>query len=295
MPVDAWNIHAFILRERSCAYYPEDCWGAEVPPGIDLPQGMLYEIQDNDSIDIFKQHIQRFRQWMADRGYQDRPLIVTEFGVQMWPEYGFSPERVNAFMDAAFDYLMTAASPVGYPADRYRLVQRWAWYSLTDDNFNGWLFDPKTGERTVFGDNFATYTAPIEATVNLAPVRIWTDPIVPVSSGKPITLTLYTQVVNNGHVSTSNPTSVRFYNGHPAAGGTPIGDDQPIPLLDGCASTAIVKVVWREVPPGMYSLYVVVDPLEIVAEGDETDNVRSYPVLIAISNLWLPVILKTQP
>lgn len=48
MPVDVWNIHAFILRERSCQYYPEDCWGAEIPPGIDWPQGELYDIQDND-------------------------------------------------------------------------------------------------------------------------------------------------------------------------------------------------------------------------------------------------------
>ena len=53
MPVDIWNIHAFILRERSCEYYPEDCWGAEIPPGIDWPEGELYEIQDNDNLVVF--------------------------------------------------------------------------------------------------------------------------------------------------------------------------------------------------------------------------------------------------
>ena len=66
MPVDVWNIHAFILNERSCTYFPEDCWGADVPPGINVPEGMRYGIQDNDSLVIFKQLIVDFRQWMAD-------------------------------------------------------------------------------------------------------------------------------------------------------------------------------------------------------------------------------------
>ena len=70
MPVDVWNIHAFILNERSCTYFPEDCWGADVPPGIDVPEGNRYGIQDNDSLVIFKQFIVDFRRWMADRGYQ---------------------------------------------------------------------------------------------------------------------------------------------------------------------------------------------------------------------------------
>ncbi|NTV37698.1 MAG: hypothetical protein HGA82_00635 [Anaerolineales bacterium] len=48
MPVDVWNIHGFILNERSCTYFPEDCWGADVPPGINAPEGMRYGIQDND-------------------------------------------------------------------------------------------------------------------------------------------------------------------------------------------------------------------------------------------------------
>ena len=73
MPVDVWNIHAFILNERSCTYFPEDCWGADVPPGIDVPEGMRYGIQDNDNLVIFKQFIVDFRQWMADRGYQGTP------------------------------------------------------------------------------------------------------------------------------------------------------------------------------------------------------------------------------
>jgi hypothetical protein len=294
MPVDVWNIHAFILRERSCDIYPDDCWGAEVPPGIDEPQGMLYEIQDNDSLDIFKQHIEWFRQWMADKGYQDRPLIITEFGVQMWPDLGFPPERVNAFMDGTFDYLLTATGPLGYPADGYRLVQRWAWYSLTDDSFNGWLFDPTSKARTAFGDHFATYTAALSATVNLFPVKLWHEPPVLFSPSEPVTYTLYAQVANNGNVGTSTTTIARFYEGDPGQGGVQIGSDQVIPTLGGCASSATVEVTWSNVPPGAHTAYVVVDPLNSVTEDNESDNTLSSRVLVATSRLFLPAIFRVE-
>ncbi len=292
MPVDVWNIHAFILRERSCDCYPEDCWGAEIPPGIDECDGMLYTIQDNDDLEIFKEHIVRFRQWMAERGYQDRPLIITEFGVQMWPDYGFPPDRVNAFMDATFDYLMTATSTLGYPADDYRLVQRWAWYSLADDHFNGWLFDPATKARTVFGDNFAAYTAQVPPGVNLKPVRMWSAPLLPSSAGEPITITLYVEVVNNGQIGIETPVRVRLYEGDPFDGGMPIAPEQVVPYLDGCASRVRVEVAWRDVVPGMYRIYAVVDPLNEISESNETDNVLSTPLLVTTHYVWLPLVLQ---
>lgn len=289
MPVDVWNIHAFILRERSCDYYPDDCWGAEIPPGIDAPEGMLYDIQDNDNIEIFKQNVERFRRWMAERGYQDCPLIITEFGVQMWPDYGFPPERVNAYMNAAFDYLMTATSTLGYPADGYRLVQRWAWYSLTDDNFNGWLFDPKTKARTVFGDNFARYTSQVPPVVNLAPVKIWTDPPSPFSSGEPITITLYAKVVNNGHIASETPVTVRFYSDEVLIG------ERLVPALDGCAASAILGITWSDVTPGIHTVKVEIDTENHIAESNEEDNVLSTSILIATNRLYLPTVIKFTP
>lgn len=269
MPVDVWNIHAFILRERSCDYYPEDCWGAEIPPGIDVPEGMLYDIQDNDNVDIFKEHIERFRRWMADRGYQDRPLIITEFGVQMWPDYGFPPERVNAYMNATFDYLMTATGPTGYPADGYRLVQRWAWYSLADDDFNGWLFDPQTGARTVFGDNFAAYTTRVEPTVNLVPVKIW---VTPPSAEETTPYTLSVQVANAGHREAATPTTLHFYVN------SQLASEQIVPVLDGCATSVVMMATWHPPAPGTYTVQVVVDPENRVAESNEEDNVLSTTV-----------------
>lgn len=294
MPVDVWNIHAFILRERSCNCYPEDCWGAEIPPGIETCEGMLYGIDDNDNIEIFKEGILRFRQWMAENGYQDRPLIITEFGVQMWPDYGFPPERVNAYMNAAFDYLMTMTSTLGYPADGYRLVQRWAWYSLTDWNFNGWLFNPDTKTRTLFGDNFAAYTARITPTVNLIPVRLWTDPAIPFSSGEPVTLTIHLQVSNEGLTAVDVPFFINLYKGIPGEE-TLIGRGQVTAGIDGCGEWATATITWSNVSTGAHPVFAIVDPENSIAESNESDNIRSFLILVATERLWLPLTLKNWP
>lgn len=155
MPVDVWNIHAFILREE------RDSWGVSIPPGIDVDQGMLWEIEDHDDLDLFRQQIVDFRRWMVKQGQRDKPLIVSEYGILMPAEYGFPPERIARFMTETFDFLLSAADPdIGYPADDNRLVQRLTWYSLSDTVYPASnLVDPKTGELTLLGQTFADYAA----------------------------------------------------------------------------------------------------------------------------------------
>lgn len=268
MPVDVWNIHAFILNEASCKYFPEDCWGADIPPGIDAREGLRIGIDDTDNIEIFKSFIASFRQWMADRGYQDRPLIITEYGELMPEDYGFPPARVNAYMNATFDYLSTAAGPTGLPSDAGRLVQAWAWYSLVDSTFNGRLFDAQTGARTVYGDNFAAYTAAVVPSVNLAPVKVRAESV----AGPGQTVKLTAQVANSGNVAVTGAARVRFYDGNPRQGGTQIGADHYLPALGGCGSTRLVTVNWSGVPAGTSTVWVVVDPLNEISETDESDN-----------------------
>jgi len=165
MPVDVWNIHNMILPEVRGG------WGCEIPRGLSADSGRLYTVNDNDNMDYFAQQIVDFRTWMRDRGQRDKPLIISEYGVLMPVEYSFPAERVNAFMNATFDYLLTATDEqIGYPLDENRLVQRWLWYSLNDQpwnpktgaGFNGALFDHRyptyPGVLTVFGHNFKQYT-----------------------------------------------------------------------------------------------------------------------------------------
>jgi hypothetical protein len=276
MPVDVWNIHAFILNEADCTAFPDACWGAGIPPGINATEGIRFGIQDNDNLDVFKQFVVNFRQWMIARGYQESALIITEYGVLMPQDYGFPPSRVNAYMNATFDYLTTATGPTGNPADKGRLVQAWAWYSLADRTFNGWLFDPATVQRTVYGDNFVAYTVGIRPEVNLAPIKLRAE-AVPTASH---TVKLVVQVSNNGNIAMRGPTSVQFYSGDPAQGGLPIGSPQVLPLLDGCGSTTEVAVTWDSAPSGASVVWAAVDLQNAITESNESDNQLSAVVTV---------------
>jgi hypothetical protein len=155
IPVDVWNVHGFILREE------RGSWGVDIPPGISVDQGRLFELDDHDDMDIFRDQIVTFRRWMEERGEGDKPLIVSEYGILMPAEYGFSEGQVSDFMLATFDFFTTATdATLGYPADGNRLVQRWAWFSLCDTVYpTGNLFDPATGQITTLGLAYGNYTS----------------------------------------------------------------------------------------------------------------------------------------
>lgn len=155
MPVDVWNVHAFILREERGA------WGVDIPPGMAEDAGTLYEIGDHAAMAIFRQQIVDFRRWMAERGLRDKPLIVSEYGILMPESYGFPPELVADFMVDTFDFFLTAQDDeIGYPADENRLVQAFCWYSIADTMYpTPNLFDPQTTALTPVGEMFVAYVA----------------------------------------------------------------------------------------------------------------------------------------
>jgi hypothetical protein len=155
IPVDVWNVHGFVLREE------RGSWGVDIPLGISVDQGRLFELEDHTSMEIFREQIVAFRRWMEERGEGDKPLIVSEYGILMPSDYGFAEDTVRDFMFATFDFFTTATDPtLGYQADGNRLVQRWAWYSLSDTVYpTGNLFDPETGQITALGLAYGSYVS----------------------------------------------------------------------------------------------------------------------------------------
>ena len=155
MPIEVWNVHNFILPEQ------RGSWGVDIPPGFDATRGLTYGIDDHDRLDIFKQQLIDFRRWMAQHGYRDKELLVTEYGVLMPADYGFDYARVRDFMLGTFDMMRTTTDPaLGRPSDGNRLVQRWCWYSLADDtNYpTGNLLDTATRQLTPLGRDFKQYS-----------------------------------------------------------------------------------------------------------------------------------------
>jgi hypothetical protein len=158
MPVDVWNVHAYILREQ------RDSWGAGIPPGMAGDQGKLYEIKDHADMAIFRQQIADFRRWMAYRGQRDKPLLISEYGILMPEDYGFPPELVSRFMVDTFDYFLTARDPeTGDPADDNRLVQTFCWFSAAMPGYpTSDLFDPVTRTITEVGKTFGEYVSALK-------------------------------------------------------------------------------------------------------------------------------------
>jgi hypothetical protein len=153
MPVDIWGVHGYILREEA------NSWGVGIPPGLGADLARAYEIPDHGSLAIFGQNLLEFRIWMANRGYRDRPLALTEYGILFPPDYGYPPEVVAAFLTGSFDFLLNTAHESGFAPDGHRLVQWWFWYSLTDDEQfpSGDLYNRATGALTLLGQTFADY------------------------------------------------------------------------------------------------------------------------------------------
>ena len=99
---------------------------------------------------------------MKARGQQNKPLIVSEYGVLYSHVPAFNTaSAVQDFMIQTFDYFLnTKDCNLGYAADQCRLVQRWNWYSFNDSSFNtfGKLFDPLTFQITSTGARFREYS-----------------------------------------------------------------------------------------------------------------------------------------
>ena len=150
MPVDWWTVHGYVLREE------KGSWGVDIPPGLDATQGELREVSDHGRIDLFEAQLRSFRQWMADRGYQETPLAVTEFGILMPSSYGFPAEFVIGYLEQTFTWLSQIEDKsIGYPEDAYHLVQKWNWFSLSDPTYStSDLGDLSSGKLTIVGESF---------------------------------------------------------------------------------------------------------------------------------------------
>jgi hypothetical protein len=152
-----------------------------VPKGIsdDMNEGLRLSFADNASVPLFIEQVTNFRHWMKQHGYQEKPLIISEYGVLLpsnllgdgagseEAKILLGDQMVKDFMTGTYDWLISAIDPeIGMPADGNRLVQRWLWYSLNDqpyvnetgDGFNGSLFThDQPGELTQFGEAFRDY------------------------------------------------------------------------------------------------------------------------------------------
>ncbi len=152
LPVDWWNIHGYVLREET------DSWGAGQPVGVTTVDGKLYEIEDHGNVEFFISNLVNFRLWMKENGYQDTPLVITEFGILLPVEFGYSPSIVADYLNQTSAWMLTYDDEyLGLPEDNFRLVQKFAWFSLSDPYFPvSDLVDLQTNSLTEIGKAFSS-------------------------------------------------------------------------------------------------------------------------------------------
>jgi len=305
MPVDVWNVHHYLLDEDLHGS------GAGIPPGTDPSLGIHYLTSEHDMLDPhptdprklgWKGHLVEMRRWMRDRGYRDRPLIISEYGLLMPEEYGYDYERVRDFMLATFDWLTfdwrrTVTDPnLGYPADDNRLVQAWNWYSL---NYNEpplpdllhpatWhhLFDPHTRIMTALGHDYASYTANLTATypglIDLQPIAISHGDPWPEGSSS-VTMTVSAHIRNNSTV-TAHDVMVRFERDGAPAGQVTVASIGP-------GQTGTATVTWSNLNRGQrLNVTVSIEPGDGLVECEPRNNRLSQPVLVTDIHTYLPLV-----
>jgi hypothetical protein len=81
----------------------------------------------------------------------------------MPPEQGFSENFTANYLKETYYWLATTADPeIGYPMDNNRLVQYWAWFSLSDKLYPAAnLGDLKNKKLTVIGKAYQDFMADI--------------------------------------------------------------------------------------------------------------------------------------
>jgi hypothetical protein len=304
MPVDVWNTHSYIIQENRLSP------GADIPPGITATKGMQYTLADHLDINIYAGQIRSLRTWMKDRGYQNVPLISTEYGA-LYPKWyldnQFTPTtqiNINNFIANAINHMNTQKDlSIGYPADDYRLIQQIALYSLDDDGvlpddppdpeyfrWGSFLFrssPPYT--RTATGDGFVATAQSIAPSVDWLVSQPGTVPgSLIVSPAETISPTIQVMVSNAGNVRTSAGAVVTFTD--VTSGLNVVIDSVSVPPLGGCGSTQSASVVWPNLTTGLHRVRIEVDSSVALSEPSTTNNVLTTTVFVGTSGIYLPVI-----
>jgi hypothetical protein len=259
----------------------------------------VIETKDTARLDLFTAQIERFRQWMAARGYRDRPLYVTEFGVLLPSSYGYAPPVVNHFMTETFDYMLAARdAAAGYVPDGNRLVQRFAWYAVVEPKFNGGLFEGVNSSQpilppyalTAIGANYQAYTQDLAPTVELHLLEPALQPefalLLPAEqseSAGEFTATLAITIANAGNLAGAADIVAAVYDGEPQAGQS-LAPAQRL-LLHGCGDHAMLKFVWRSPASGARSGSVTV----VASTGGEAAT-YTLPYFAPSHRLFLPAV-----
>jgi hypothetical protein len=113
--------------------------------------------------------------------------------------------------------------------------------------------------------------------------------IPPIPPGTTTTVTLKATLANLGSVGTSaGQILVKFWNGDPAAGGTLIGSQTFV--RGNVALPATATVSWPNRSPGVYHVFVTVDP--VPEETNLQNNRQNVSIMVPAGEAYVPFTPK---
>lgn len=278
---DVWNIHLYAFQEIAGQA------GAGVPPGAASSTGWTYTWAQSVDLGVLAANLRAMRQWLADRGERNKPLIITEFG-QVVPDDGgyvldglhFTPEVSCDYLQGAINYFLSATDPsLGYPADGNRLVQLWAWYSLNDPAYGGRLLTGQ-GTLTLAGQALAGLAASaFTPYADLYPAPVVT-PAIPAGSVNPVLVTLTVRLDNLGNMPSGAPVPGVFTRHNAATGAlvssTPVTASQVLTRFSGAGPQ--LSAQWTIAPGDWYTLTFTLDPAHMLNQARRLPQALTYVV-----------------
>ena len=127
------------------------------------------------------------------------------------------------------------------------------------------------------------------ASTDLALSNLTTVPalVPPIPPGTTTTVTLKVALANLGSVGTAaGQISVKFWNGDPAAGGTLI--DSRVFTRGNVTLPATATVTWPNRSPGVYDVYVTVDP--VPEETNLQNNRQNIRFTVPVGVVYMPFV-----
>lgn len=324
-PLDFWTFHLYILPElRPDGDYSSAGLALGTDPALAYrecgypcntslchdPDNQIVCWADHDDMVLFEEQVLLMRQWMKEHNYQDKPLWLTEYSIlhpfedyddpvnpthcYLQDEFGecFTAARVTRWLSQTMTFLTEAShSTLGNPQDQYRLVQRWAWYSLYTEG-TGYVSNIITGTApytlTQVGQALYQHLALHAGASNL---QAWRAPAaVSYTDGSGVaTATIGLQLVNNGDLLLSRPITITWYSDVDLS--KPISSIT-VTNLPGCASSSIFTSSWCLTEAGAWPYWVWVDAGNQLVESDETDNVAQGLAFVDPQKRYLPLVLR---
>ncbi len=299
-PIDLWNIHFYIFLEGECFNSEHTSWGATVPPpNTSNSNGWVIEFSAEDMLRLIPSddkpsmegNLRAFRQWMFDRGYKDKPLIITEYGILPRSDYdGFENEVASQFMiDTMNMFLTLTDSTTGLQSDGGRLLQMWAWFSTNHDSYGGNLFNAD-GSLTPVGETFIQQT-----TNRITPyVDLQIVPSQRSHASLNNRMSVDAFITNQGN-TISGDGVVRITLTDVMTPSIQFTEDISIGSLNARYQdnyTTYISKTWMFEPPYAYTITITANPDQTITETNHANNMLSYVFRGYVYAVYLPLIVR---